>query len=81
MRYATTFLCLIFRGEIRHKLEVLKMKFSGNGLAQRGHFKYITRTLCNIELVATAYILSLRVVNVHSVGTVLLGQDYIINNI
>jgi len=25
MRHATTILCLILRGEIRHKLEVLKM--------------------------------------------------------
>lgn len=65
-----------FRGKIRHNLEVLKMKFSGNVLAQSlgGHFKYITRTVCNKQTVPTAYILSLRVVNVHAVGTVLLEQ-------
>jgi len=33
MRYATTILLLILRDEIRHKLEVLKMKFSGDVLA------------------------------------------------
>jgi len=78
MRYATTISFLILRGEIRHKLEVLKMKFSGNVLAQQSlgehFFKYITRTVCNKEILRTANILSLRVVHVHAVGIMLLEQ-------
>jgi hypothetical protein len=61
-----TFLCLIKRGEIRHKLEVLKMKFSGNVLTQLplgDHFNYTARTVCNKQLLRTAYTLLLRVVN------------------
>lgn len=72
-----TILCLILRGEIRHNLEVLKMKFSGNVLAQQSlgvHFKYIIRTVCNKQLLCTVYILSLRVVYVHAVGTMVLEQ-------
>jgi len=78
MRYATTISCLILRGEIRHTLEVLKMKFSVNVLAQQSlgeHFKYITRTVCNKEILHTAYILSLRVVYVHAVGTVVITSS------
>jgi hypothetical protein len=70
-------LYFFLRGEIRHKLEVLKMKFSGTVLARQSvgeHFKYIIRAVRNKQLVRTAYILSLRVVNVHAVGTVLFEQ-------
>ena len=56
-RLRSTMAVNVLRGEIRHKLEVLKMKFSGNVLAQQSlgeHFKYINCTLCNKQLLRTA---------------------------